>query len=166
MWTHSKCAWYKNGESDIFPNFTQGLNFTRSLFSVLLFIYILPQVTDIFLLMIANVYLYVCILICCMPTVILLYWLILWFTNRSELTSIKGSINQSICNKIPAYVLLSCFKRIKIWWRYDMETIAALLAMAREIHGYQCHSQIQWNLSVTTTSIIRFITCDLFSNVL
>ena len=73
--------------------FTQGLNFTRSLFSVLLFIYILPQVTDIFLLMIANVYLYVCIFICCMPTVILLYWLILWFTNRSELTLIKGSIN-------------------------------------------------------------------------
>ena len=24
---------------------------------------------------------------------------------------------------------------------------------------------IQWNLSVTTTSIIKFITCDLFSNV-
>ena len=24
---------------------------------------------------------------------------------------------------------------------------------------------VQWNLSVTTTSIIRFITCDLFSNV-
>ena len=71
---------------------TQGLNFTRSPFSVLLFIYILPQVTDIFPLMIANVYLYVCIFICCMPTVILLYWLILWFTNRSELTSIKGSI--------------------------------------------------------------------------
>ena len=73
---------------------TQGLNFTRSLFSVLLFIYILSQVTDIFLLMIANVYSYICIFICCMPTVILLYWLILWFTNRSELTSIKGSINQ------------------------------------------------------------------------
>ena len=73
--------------------FTQGLNFTRSLFSVLLSIYILSQVTDIFLLMIANVYSYVCIFICCMPTVILLYWLILWFMNRSELTSIKGSIN-------------------------------------------------------------------------
>ena len=24
---------------------------------------------------------------------------------------------------------------------------------------------IQWNLSVTTTSIIKFITCDLFSSV-
>ena len=24
---------------------------------------------------------------------------------------------------------------------------------------------IQWNLSVTTTSVIKFITCDLFSNV-
>ena len=24
---------------------------------------------------------------------------------------------------------------------------------------------IQWNLSVTTTSMIKFITCDLFSNV-
>ena len=24
---------------------------------------------------------------------------------------------------------------------------------------------VQWNLSVTTTSIIRFIACDLFSNV-
>ena len=24
---------------------------------------------------------------------------------------------------------------------------------------------VQWNLSVTTTSIIKFITCDLFSNV-
>ena len=44
----------------------------------------------------ANVYLYVSIFISCMPTVILLYWLILWFTNRSEMTSIKGSINQSV----------------------------------------------------------------------
>ena len=25
--------------------------------------------------------------------------------------------------------------------------------------------QVQWNLSVTTTFIIKFITCDLFSNV-
>ena len=25
---------------------------------------------------------------------------------------------------------------------------------------------LQWNLSVTTTSVIEFITCDLFSNVL
>ena len=24
---------------------------------------------------------------------------------------------------------------------------------------------LQWNLSVTTTSLIKFITCDLFSNV-
>ena len=83
---------------------TQGLNFTRSLFSVLLFIYILSQVTDIFLLMIANVYLYVCIFICCMATVILLYWLILWFANRSELTSIKGSIN--LLNLIHKFDLL------------------------------------------------------------
>ena len=27
------------------------------------------------------------------------------------------------------------------------------------------HNQIQWNLSVTTTSIIKSISCDLFSNV-
>ena len=27
------------------------------------------------------------------------------------------------------------------------------------------HSVVQWNLSVTTTSLIKFITCDLFSNV-
>ena len=26
-------------------------------------------------------------------------------------------------------------------------------------------ADIQWNLSVTTTSLITFITCDLFSNV-
>ena len=26
-------------------------------------------------------------------------------------------------------------------------------------------TMIQWNLSVTTTSIIKFITCDLFSSV-
>ena len=26
-------------------------------------------------------------------------------------------------------------------------------------------SMIQWNLSITTTSKIKFITCDLFSNV-
>ena len=25
--------------------------------------------------------------------------------------------------------------------------------------------QVQWNLSVTTTSMMKFITCDLFSNV-
>ena len=85
---------------------TQGLNFTRSLFSLLLFIYILSQVTDIFLLMIANVYLYVCIFTCCMPTVILLYWLILWFTNRSELTSIKGSINQKIFYWVKTIIIL------------------------------------------------------------
>ena len=57
--------------------------------------YFLSQATDIFLLLIANVYSYVCIFISCMPTVILLYWLILWFTIRSELTSIK---DQSMCN--------------------------------------------------------------------
>ena len=89
---------------------TQGLNFTRSLFSVLLFIYILSQVTDIFLLMIATVYLYVCIFICCMPTVILLYWLILWFTNRSELTSIKGSIKK----KYPVVVSDNGFSIIQL----------------------------------------------------
>ena len=27
------------------------------------------------------------------------------------------------------------------------------------------HIEIKWNLSVTTTSIIKYITCDLFSNV-
>ena len=55
----------------------------------------LSQTTDIFLLIIANVHLYVCIFISCIPTMILLYWLILWFTNRSELTSVKDqSINQ------------------------------------------------------------------------
>ena len=27
------------------------------------------------------------------------------------------------------------------------------------------HGNIQWNLSVTTTSIIKLITCDLFNNV-
>ena len=26
-------------------------------------------------------------------------------------------------------------------------------------------AHLQWNLSVTTTSIIKFITCDLYSNV-
>ena len=38
------------------------------------------------------------------------------------------------------------------------------------VHTLSCcvvvwHWMIQWNLSVTTTSIIKFITCDLFSNV-
>ena len=27
------------------------------------------------------------------------------------------------------------------------------------------YNLVQWNLSVTTTSMIKFITCDLFSNV-
>ena len=29
----------------------------------------------------------------------------------------------------------------------------------------ELYLMIQWNLSITTTFIIRFITCDLFSNV-
>ena len=42
-------------------------------------------------------------------------------------------------------------------------------ALPKEDQVKVCHQsiekQIQWNLSVTTTSIIKFITCDLFSNV-
>ena len=33
------------------------------------------------------------------------------------------------------------------------------------VMGIPQNKTIQWNLSVTTTSIIKFITCDLFSNV-
>ena len=34
-----------------------------------------------------------------------------------------------------------------------------------EVMGKWWYLAVQWNLSVTTTSIIKFITCDLFSNV-
>ena len=33
------------------------------------------------------------------------------------------------------------------------------------ITAFEKQTNVQWNLSVTTTSIIKFITCDLFSNV-
>ena len=33
------------------------------------------------------------------------------------------------------------------------------------INGFSWWHQVQWNLSVTTTSLMKFITCDSFSNV-
>ena len=33
------------------------------------------------------------------------------------------------------------------------------------VERINCRYFVQWNLSVLTTSLIKFITCDLFSNV-
>ena len=48
-------------------------------------------------------------------------------------------------------VLLTCYKLIKANEQYDDE------------HNWE--NDVQWNLSVTTTSIIKCITRDLFCNV-
>ena len=39
-----------------------------------------------------------------------------------------------------------------------------LVELLQSMICYTTEPLIQWNLSVTTTSMIKFITCDLFSN--
>ena len=41
-------------------------------------------------------------------------------------------------------------------WKFEMKKYVGIVLSYHEL---------QWNLSVTTTFLIKFITCDLFSNV-
>ena len=49
------------------------------------------------------------------------------------------------------------FNRDKAWYKDE--------AVQVQRYAYFRVIKLQWNLSVTTTSIIKFITCDLFINV-
>ena len=124
---HTPSAHGTNGQSDIFPDFYP----RTELYSVPLlrsFIYFLflSQAMDIFFLMKANIYFYVCIFISCMPTVILLYRLILWFPNRPELAAIKRSINQCcVClNGNHMKCISSCPQICRHWQMKEMNGIA------------------------------------------
>ena len=54
-------------------------------------------------------------------------------------------------------------------YRSDDKRVSTRHTTQRKMYRYTpfrpVHVGIQWNLSVTTTSILKFITCDLFSNV-
>ena len=47
-------------------------------------------------------------------------------------------------------------------WRFEFCEMPRVCVDGQK---YDCACRLQWNLSVTTTSIIKYITCDLFSNV-
>ena len=57
------------------------------------------------------------------------------------------------------------------WWNLESSwlennfVIKGCWSVAQFENNNTVSTDIQWNLSVTTTSIIKFITCDLFSNV-
>ena len=52
------------------------------------------------------------------------------------------------------------------WYKFLLQSSDQQLQLfARGVLWLDDYEQPQWNLSVTTTSIIKYITCDLFSNV-
>ena len=59
-----------------------------------------------------------------------------------------------------------CFLDYRILVQSFSGVIRVHVVRNREVYGVLLFTkQIQWNLSVTTTSKIKFINCDLFNNV-
>ena len=55
------------------------------------------------------------------------------------------------------------FRIASLAWKWSHENEVTVDILGKEV--LLTNNMLQWNLSVTTTSIIKFITCDLFSNV-